>query len=288
MPQIPMPPWAQLGITRDDVLRETPARTKVALADGAARLIERRISAQASEAINDILETHEMIFGECPVNAKPPAQWSEDEQEWVNDLREELALTFGEWKTPIGDFAAALRVSEPWKLDDRLLRAQWIGRAIGQAARTEGDGRFLAAFGVVAEDYAEAANDAAPAPVAVAPPPLPPAAPAAPPAPPAPPVPAAAPSTRGGAPSLPGAKVPAASAEDIVRGFGLLNEAINPDTTKLAEALGISASGLRNYLHKGMAPRKFTAHQAGVILGEVDRRIDLLRRSAEIFSAVKD
>lgn len=278
MTQIPMPDWQELPITRDDILRETSGRTKVLLADASARLVERHISGAVQAILADVYETHEMIFGECPVAGKAPALWTEDEQEWVNDLREELARTFAGWHLPegIADVASALRVSQPWELGDRAMRAQWLGRAVGQAARAGGDGRFLSAFGVVAEDYAEAANDPPPAA-----PDAPPAAPAAPPAPPAPP-------KRGGAPPLPGARVAAASTEDIVRGFGLLNEAINPDTTKLAEALGISASGLRNYLHKGMAPRKFTAHQAAVILAEVDRRIDLLRQSAEIFSAVKD
>ena len=296
MTKIALPDIHTLGITRDGVLREAtlgPAGgdRKLHLADAAQRIMARTLSRIVQDEIATRYETHEAIYGECPVAGIGPAQWDGEAQAWVAALRDELARAFTDWTGRGGSMADAMQAAEVWREDDRIMRAQWIAGTLAQEARIDGDGKFLAACGVTAADYAASVEtpEAAPAPPAPPPPPPAPRAPAIPPtsayaAPPPPPRPA----PEHAAPPLPGATVGQPTPADLAAAFKLLAEGLDYEGAALAVVAGASASGLRNWMSKGGTPRKFSAHQGAALRVEIDRRMDALRRAADIFGAVRD
>lgn len=157
---IHLPVFSELGIGRDDVLREAAAshdrpNRKLALADAAQRLATSALARAAYEGIVEVRETHALIYGECPDLG------DSSYDAWMRGLREAVRAAGSEWEAVKPDRFMTTVENTP------------LAQAIVQKVRAAGDGKFLAIFGVTAADYADAALTATGSPVPLAPPALP-------------------------------------------------------------------------------------------------------------------
>ena len=158
---IHLPDLSDLGVSRDDVLREAAAshdgsNRKLALADAAQRLATAALARVADDGVREIRETHVLIFGDCCPDDPDSAA------DWLRELREALDLSTAAWKSAAGGKEVIPGNNAP------------VAQAIVQAARAAGDGKFLAIFGVTAAaDYAKNAAPRGALSVLVAPPALP-------------------------------------------------------------------------------------------------------------------